>query len=307
MPGSVTKCLGYEGSASHFPPQLGHVHARIVGLRPVRGPPHLLEQLLCPIRRPQLRTRTSSRCHSVGVQPYVLAARRSSSTPAGSARRARPSGVAFAPRAKASSAAGMSSPTTWWNVPPRSSTRARRSASSLEEAEVSPSLRAMQTASTPPPAPFSASRAPRRVSVRPLGPAGQADDDPLARAPDRRHPVPAAIPAEVREPGTFVQASSSTRTTWGRRARTASRSISGKTPPRYSSSRRGPAPGRAASPRCGTGRGVRRTPTRSPCPARRGGAPRTAWRTSCRRPVPRPGGSEACRVPWLRGCTVTEL
>ena len=306
MPGSVTKCLGYEGSASHFPPQLGHVHARIVGLRPVRGPPHLLEQLLCPIRRPQLRTRTSSRCHSVGVQPYVLAARRSSSTPAGSARRARLWGGVRT--------AGEGEQCGGYVVAHH---LVERSAKILDQGP--PQRQFLGRGGGQPVAAGHADGQhptagapgwPRRAPAdqrAALGLAGQADDDPLARAPDRRHPVPAAIPAEVREPGTFVQASSSTRTTWGRRARTASRSISGKTPPRYSSSRRGPAPGRAASPRCGTGRGVRRTPPRSPCPARRGGAPRTAWRTSCRRPVPHPGGSEACRVPWLRGCTVTEL
>ncbi len=50
--------------------------------------------------------------------------------------------VAFTPRAKSSSADGMSSPTTWWKVPPRSSTRVRWTASSFGEAEVRPSLRA---------------------------------------------------------------------------------------------------------------------------------------------------------------------
>ena len=42
-----------------------------------------------------------------------------------------------------------------------------------------------------------------------------------------------------REPGTFVWASSSTSATWGRRARTASTSISSKTPSRYSARFRG--------------------------------------------------------------------
>lgn len=64
----------------------------------------------------------------------------------------------------------MSSPTTWWKVPPRSSTRVRWRASSLGEAAVSPSLREMYTAMTWPPAPFPASRTARRIRVRPSGP-----------------------------------------------------------------------------------------------------------------------------------------
>ncbi len=51
--------------------------------------------------------------------------------------------VALTPRAKSSSAAGMSSPTTWWKVPPRSSARVRWRASSFGDAEVRPSLREM--------------------------------------------------------------------------------------------------------------------------------------------------------------------
>ncbi len=51
--------------------------------------------------------------------------------------------VALTPRANSRSAVGTSSPMTWWNVPPRSSTRVRWTASSFGEAAVSPSLRAM--------------------------------------------------------------------------------------------------------------------------------------------------------------------
>ena len=43
----------------------------------------------------------------------------------------------------------------------------------------------------------------------------------------------------LRDPGTLVWASSSTSTTWGRRARTASTSISSKMAPRWVMSRRG--------------------------------------------------------------------
>ncbi len=52
--------------------------------------------------------------------------------------------VALTPRANSSRAEGMSSPMTWWKVPPRSSTRVRWRASSLGEAVVRPpSRRAM--------------------------------------------------------------------------------------------------------------------------------------------------------------------
>ncbi len=64
------------------------------------------------------------------------------------------------------------------------------------------------------------------------------------------------------------------------------------------------APGRAASPRCVAACGVPRRRPRSRCRVRRGGGPRRASRTSCRRPVPRRARSEACRVPcsrlWVR-------
>lgn len=102
----------------------------------------------------------------------------------------------------------------------------------------------------------------------------------------------------LREPGTLVWASSSTRATWGLRASTASTSISVKTAPGTPAPCAPSAPGRAASPRCAAGRGAPRRPPRSPYPAPHAGAPRRAWRRSCRRPVPHRGRSEACRVPW---------
>ncbi len=78
--------------------------------------------------------------------------------------------VALTPRANSSREAGTSSPMTWWNVPPRSSTSVRWTASSFGEADVSPSLRAMYTARISLPEPLAAMRAARRMSVRPSGP-----------------------------------------------------------------------------------------------------------------------------------------
>ena len=74
-------------------------------------------------------------CSWVTMWTSIVAASRAITVPADARRRARapacrrlaPSTiwVALTPRAKSSSAAGTSSPTTWWKVPPRSSTRVR--------------------------------------------------------------------------------------------------------------------------------------------------------------------------------------
>ncbi|PSK62073.1 hypothetical protein B0E53_06019 [Micromonospora sp. MH33] len=78
--------------------------------------------------------------------------------------------VALTPRAKSSSAAGMSVPSTWWYVPPRLSTNTRCRASWAGSAPASPSLRATCTASRSAPLLRAAIRAALRTSVSPSGP-----------------------------------------------------------------------------------------------------------------------------------------
>ena len=79
----------------------------------------------------------------------------------------------------------------------------------------------------------------------------------------------------LREPGTLVWASSSTSATSGRRARTASTSISSNVGAAVLERRGGARPrGRRPARRCGPGRGSRRSRRRRRCPAPAGAGPR---------------------------------
>ena len=104
-----------------------------------------------------------------------------------------------------------------------------------------------------------------------------------------------------RDPGTFVWASSSTSATCGRRARTASTSISSK--------RRAPVLDRAARDDlqvadllrvCCAAVGLDDADDDVGRRGRGVDVPRRASRTSCRRPAPRRGRCGACRGPWRK-------
>ena len=98
------------------------------------------------------------------------------------------------------------------------------------------------------------------------------------------------------DPGALVCASSSTSTTSGVRASTASRSISSNVGRRGRSVRRGSTSRPSSSSAVVAGRASR--PARPPrrCPAPAGAAPRRAWRRSCRPRAPRRGRSAAHRA-----------
>ncbi len=106
----------------------------------------------------------------------------------------------------------------------------------------------------------------------------------------------------LREPGTLVWASSSTSTTSGARARTASRSISVKVDAAVGRASWRGTTSRLAEHGLGeaAGRGSRRSRRRRRCRGRCGGGPLRASCTSCRRRGRPRGRRAAVRVPCAR-------
>ena len=106
----------------------------------------------------------------------------------------------------------------------------------------------------------------------------------------------------LREPGTFVCASSSTSATCGRRASTASTSISSNVAPRYSIAlARDDLEVADLLGRLARGRASRRSRRRRPRRTRAGAGPRSASRTSCRRRPRRRGRCGASLAPCAKG------
>ena len=59
---------GATGIRFQLAAQVGDMHAKVVGLCAIAGPPYLLQELTLSEGFPALRTSVSSRCHSVGVK-----------------------------------------------------------------------------------------------------------------------------------------------------------------------------------------------------------------------------------------------
>ena len=103
---------------------------------------------------------------------------------------------ALTPRATSRMASAGSAPVTVCHEPPSSSVRRRSAASPGSGGPLSPSARATCTASSSPPAPREAIRAPRRSSVSPSGPPDSATTTRSRVGQRRVDAVVGAVPAQ---------------------------------------------------------------------------------------------------------------